>query len=930
MVFINKAFRDRLQIVEEDQLGPLNRLDNPAGFHPMVRENWQTADKLRGLLGTYRVVYTGSAGAQSWNYAAAIRGLHTDSSFGIPGATDNSGGDTNLGFLVTQLNNPSNNNGTNIVVNYNFSTDATDGSRWIHLAPAGTDINDPLTLAWKNYLPGFHSPSEGKYWLSNNFRDFLTADNVSPYNSQPVPGLLRGLIRKGGAFPVPARWLYDHASNVSVVSADKQIRDAAGYNVNVEPVYNFYPSTTPPYEEVIADPQIPEYCLPNVYYLQSELNNTGSSLRATYHLGALTLSYVNNVQGPVHWFNIQNQTQVTEANVDRYYDMYAEALADLRSAHGNTDVLDNFPGVKDNLEKNNQNFVVLHSDLDAIKEDRIDTAVIPFYNRIVLGNDPENRTGIKRGVSILRELYNNIATRDTINMLQMEAVLALTQQASRTPSSIRFMESHKKVLTSTLPIEAGDINYTSTAKDISVLYDVGDLLTNDTGLGYRIPAAVVNNMPTLQPIQPQAISLSDMPFRLIRDYNLSANQLDCSPAQAISARVALAGDGAASASRVSRNLGQILSGSNAHTETLLYIVKKRDTTDLGAPPLQTFYISPEFGIDTPTVYIDAQVKYGKEYHYEIERVVLVFGNKYRYLRVRSDSQGQGAPFAGPQKVEYECWPSIKALVLPYANGPISSILEDLPPVPPEVNFYPYKGINNKLKILLNSSTGKLNASPVSILATDEAPFLAEYQSQTGDNSIQSYEQLKGEGKKIDFRSDDPVDAYQLFRLDTVPESYRSFAGTEILIDPDRGIPGSFEDTVLPNTKYYYCARSRDIHNNYSNPTHIYEIEIVDNNGQIFVKQRVFNYEAPKDDFVKDGRRFIYIEPSFAQVALASDALDATAPSIALPPPVSILGADGVNKVWTKEFKVRLTSKKTGRKLDLNLTFKNSGIVNASE
>ena len=118
MVFINKAFRDRLQIVEEDQLGPLNRLDNPAEWHPMVRENWQTADKLRGLLGTYRVVYTGSAGVQSWNYAAAIRGLHTDSSFGSPGATDNSG-DTNLGPLVTQLNNPSNKNGTNIQVNYN-------------------------------------------------------------------------------------------------------------------------------------------------------------------------------------------------------------------------------------------------------------------------------------------------------------------------------------------------------------------------------------------------------------------------------------------------------------------------------------------------------------------------------------------------------------------------------------------------------------------------------------------------------------------------------------------------------------------------------------------------------------------------------------------------------------------------------------------
>ena len=924
-------------------MGPVVRLNNPDGWHPMVRNDWQTADPLRGVLGTYRVIYTGSAGAQSWNYAAALRGLHAESTYGIPGATEQEGGSlTTAGQprqLVKQLNNPAYNKNTNIVIDYSFSVDPA-GDKWIHLTPAGNNISDPLTNAWRNYYPYFWEHNDGKNWLAENFGAFLSTSSYTiPYGGQTTyTGLLYNLLPhigndSVGQYAEPAQVLFDHASNVSIVSSDINIRKVAGYNVNIDPVYNFYPSTTPPYEDVIADIQIPEHCLPNIYYLQSELNNPTPILNAVYHLGALTLSTIPNAQGVIPWFNVANQQNVTEANVDSYYDLYAEGLADLRSAFGHTDLPDNFPGVKDNLEKNNKNFVVLHSDLDAIKEDRIQRSVVPFYNRIELGNDPENRTGLNSSVSILKELYDNVATRDIVNMLQMEAVLTLTNQGNYTTQYTNFMESHKGVNSDT---DATDFSMTSETTSRQVLYEVGDLLDDySVNFGAHLAAGVINYMGNLSNIPfLSSVDLKGMPFRLIRDYKLSADQLACDPACVPAAMAELQNSGSAGLTRVTRDFGQILSGSNAHTETLLYIVKKKDSNAAGAQPIQTFYISPEFRIDTPTVYIDTQVKYGKTYYYEIDRVVLVFGNKYTYQSVEPGTQSYDPTWYGGAKIKYTNEPSVQALVLPYTNGAISTIIDDRPPVPPEVNFYPYKGINNKLKILLNSSTGKFSARPVSILANDEQRFLDEYHSQTGDVSISSYEELKSSGVKIDFRSDDPVDAYELFRLDTIPESYQSFAGTEISIDPDRGIPGSYEDTIIPNTKYYYCARSIDIHGNLSNPTHIYEIEIVDNNGQIFVKQRVFNYEAPQEDFVKEGRRFIYIEPSLAQTALQLPpgiTLSDYSPAPSLPPPTSILGSISLeDSVWTKKFKVRLTSTKTGRKVDLNLTFKNSGIVNASE
>ena len=241
--------------------------------------------------------------------------------------------------------------------------------------------------------------------------------------------------------------------------------------------------------------------------------------------------------------------------------------------------------------------------------------------------------------------------------------------------------------------------------------------------------------------------------------------------------------------------------------------------------------------------------------------------------------------------------NIKTCLVPYIAGEIVTIVEDKPPTVPEISFYPFRGVNNQVKILLNASTGITSEKPIAILEEDKDFFTDEYLSQTGLPA--TYDNIGA----IEFRSDDPVDAYTLFKLTTKPSSYRDFdRGWELSVDPEQGIAGAFTDTIRPNTKYYYCARAVDINGNISNPTHIFEIEMIDNAGQIFLRQNIVQFESSQSEYTKTGQRYIYIEPSMLQLVL-DDASTAGPPSVTSLPTNSILGPTGpntgVDKVWKR-------------------------------
>ena len=268
------------------------------------------------------------------------------------------------------------------------------------------------------------------------------------------------------------------------------------------------------------------------------------------------------------------------------------------------------------------------------------------------------------------------------------------------------------------------------------------------------------------------------------------------------------------------------------------------------------------------------------------------------------------------------------------------IAQDDPPTAPHVEIIPYREVNNKILILANGTTGTYYEKPAIIEDIDAEHFINSYMAQGGQFPPEATASEKLEIVKntpILFRSDDPTAEYQMFRIDFAPSSYQDFAEgrkTDIIeyISEDQiSSMATYIDTIRPNTKYYYCFRAIDVHEHLSNPTAVYQVEMVDNNGQIYPIIESYSFKSiGQQDLTKSGKRFIYITPSTRQTFFQPDSMFEAAVGDA--PRNNLLGnildeggsGTAPDQVWDNIYKIRLTSKKTGRKLDLNITFKNTG------
>lgn len=395
---------------------------------------------------------------------------------------------------------------------------------------------------------------------------------------------------------------------------------------------------------------------------------------------------------------------------------------------------------------------------------------------------------------------------------------------------------------------------------------------------------------------------------------------------------------------------QIVQGAECYSETVVYEIEKWSSNNNGQviSKLQTFYLPNDDS--TIIKMFDTQVKYNKNYVYRIFAYKVVFGSAYRYSLDTESIVDEGLTRSALVSVFLA--PHVKIIRTPYYNvnefvGKYAeieagtaqlpthqtTIVMDDAPLPPEVEIVPL--INEPQNIIINikDTIGQMKQFPRPIDDTDIQLYQVLAEKQLKDKFNATKEDLAGidiMSQEILFKSDEPSQFLQMFHSIHKPISYDDLTNSDrnLLNGPNN----SAKIKLNFNQKNYFAFRSIDFHGKFSNPTDVYEVEIKEENGMSFPVFRVLNLEeeakknAEKlekqvESFALKGKRFLYIKPTFNQWVMAEkyDTEDYTSPFDI--PDFSIGEAEESVFREDRKFKFRLTSKKTGRKIDINVQCK---------
>ena len=270
---------------------------------------------------------------------------------------------------------------------------------------------------------------------------------------------------------------------------------------------------------------------------------------------------------------------------------------------------------------------------------------------------------------------------------------------------------------------------------------------------------------------------------------------------------------------------------------------------------------------------------------------------------------------------------------------------DFPPTPPVIEFFPRAFINNQIDINVtpvSGKTGTINSNNGTFDESLEIVSIGDNDQNISDQkTFQETHQLGLEENslKYDFKSVSEIRNITIYRttnmnlnVESQKELYSSFdpgtnddvvvrkyttkrSSPDGLEDMIRVLSYDIRDSIQPNINYFYTCVVHDVHNNVSNPSTIYRVRLLSENGMVIPEVSTVIPEGTNRKMSdKNLARYIQIDASniqtFPFVANTEDGIINS----------RSLGVALNKKIEDKSYIVRLTSKDTGRKFDLKLKF----------
>ena len=361
-------------------------------------------------------------------------------------------------------------------------------------------------------------------------------------------------------------------------------------------------------------------------------------------------------------------------------------------------------------------------------------------------------------------------------------------------------------------------------------------------------------------------------------------------------------------------------------------------------------------------FMDSQIKYGEEYTYNVYAYVLVRGSRYqasdlRVTKTIANLDPSGTPEYCLQFYDPETGDTKDRLFIDDSTSlsARNELATDAQIASPNKYVADYNmTIQPSLKLMeipLTTKTLKVLDNPANTVTA--LPFHLEDASQRigFDIEYRAFEE-KAFPKIVDFEDEtyklDYLNSNNLFedtvlmnesvskprylevyRTDEVPRSYTNFDGAlqqtidlKMINDKQTYKDYIFYDKINTNKKYYYMFRFLNEHRDTSRPSLIYEAELVNDGGYTYsIFDTLFIEDLEKEKFVKTSisfKKLINLVPNIQHLLLDDSAADYTDEAKQQIGNIKVGSVDSL--IWNKRFKIRLTSKKTGKKIDLNITY----------